>query len=72
VRLVEVPWARPGSGFTMLFEALVLTFAQAMPMSRVAAMTREHDTRVWRIARAPRAHRPGQAGLLRRGPGGDG
>ncbi|MGH3907353.1 MAG: transposase family protein, partial [Pseudonocardiaceae bacterium] len=26
VRLVSVPWARPGSGFTMLFEALVLTF----------------------------------------------
>ena len=33
----------------MLFEALVLTFAKAMPMSRVAAMVREHDTRVWRI-----------------------
>jgi transposase len=49
VRLVAVPWARPGSGFTMLFEALVLTFAKAMPMSRVAASVREHDTRVWRI-----------------------
>jgi transposase len=49
VRLVEVPWARPGSGFTMLFEALVLTFAKAMPMRRVQAMVREHDTRVWRI-----------------------
>jgi transposase len=49
VRLVTVPWARPGSGFTMLFEALVLTFAKAMPMSRVADSVREHDTRVWRI-----------------------
>ncbi|MGH3951393.1 MAG: helix-turn-helix domain-containing protein, partial [Pseudonocardiaceae bacterium] len=49
VRLVAVPWARPGSGFTMLFEALVLTFAKAMPMARVAASVREHDTRVWRI-----------------------
>jgi transposase len=49
VRLVAVPWARPGSGFTMLFEALVLTFAKAMPMKRVEAMVREHDTRVWRI-----------------------
>ena len=47
VRLVEV--ARPGSGFTMLFEALVLTFAKAMPMKRVEATVREHDTRVWRI-----------------------
>jgi transposase len=49
VRLVAVPWARPGSGFTLLFEALVLTFAKAMPMKRVQAMVREHDTRVWRI-----------------------
>ncbi|MGH3772044.1 MAG: ISL3 family transposase [Pseudonocardiaceae bacterium] len=49
VRQVEVPWARPGSGFTLLFEALVLTFAAAMPISKVAAMTREHDTRIWRI-----------------------
>ncbi|MGH3686509.1 MAG: helix-turn-helix domain-containing protein, partial [Pseudonocardiaceae bacterium] len=47
VRQVEVPWARPGSGFTLLFEALVLTFAAAMPISKVAAMTREHDTRIW-------------------------
>src|SRR5699024_10439552 len=42
-------WARPGSGFTMLFEALVLTFAQAMPMSKVQDAVREHDTRIWRI-----------------------
>jgi len=33
----------------MLFEALVLSFAAAMPMAKVAAMTREHDTRIWRI-----------------------
>jgi transposase len=49
VRQVSVPWARPGSGFTLLFEALVLSFAVAMPMAKVAAMTREHDTRIWRI-----------------------
>jgi hypothetical protein len=36
---VSVPWARPGSGFTLLFEALVLRFAGAMPMVKVAAMT---------------------------------
>ena len=49
VRLVVVPWARPGSGFTMLFEALVLTFAKAMPMRKVAETVREYDTLVWRI-----------------------
>ncbi|MGH3684829.1 MAG: transposase, partial [Pseudonocardiaceae bacterium] len=27
----------------------MLTFAAAMPISKVAAMTREHDTRIWRI-----------------------
>jgi transposase len=49
VRQVSVSWARPGSGFTMLFEALALTFATAMPVAKVAAMTREHDTRIWRV-----------------------
>jgi transposase len=49
VRQVSVPWARPGSGFTLLFEALVLSFATAMPMAKVAAMTAEHDTRIWRV-----------------------
>jgi transposase len=49
VRQVSVSWARPGSGFTMLFEALALTFAAAMPVAKVAAMTREHDTRIWRV-----------------------
>ncbi len=48
-RQVSVPWARPGSGFTLLFEALVCNFAAAMPMAKVAQMTREHDTRIWRI-----------------------
>jgi transposase len=49
VRQLSVPWARPGSGFTLLFEALVLSFAAAMPMAKVAVMTREHDTRIWRV-----------------------
>ncbi|MEJ7716350.1 MAG: transposase [Thermoleophilaceae bacterium] len=49
MRQVSVSWARPGSGFTMLFEALALTFATAMPVSKVAEMTREHDTRIWRV-----------------------
>jgi transposase len=49
VRQVGVPWARPGSGFTLLFEALVLSFATAMPVAKIAAMTREHDTRIWRV-----------------------
>jgi transposase len=49
VHLVAVPWARPGSEFTMLFEALVLTLAKAMPMRKVAEQVRVHDTQLWRI-----------------------
>ncbi|MGH3717387.1 MAG: ISL3 family transposase [Pseudonocardiaceae bacterium] len=49
VRQVSVPWARPGSGFTLLFEALVCSFVAVMPVVKVGAMTREHDTRIWRV-----------------------
>ena len=46
---VTVPWARPGSGFTLLFEAYVLMLAKAMPIANVAALVSEHDTRLWRV-----------------------
>jgi hypothetical protein len=49
VRQVAVSWARPGSGFTLLFEALLLTFASAMPVKRIAKFTGEHDTKIWRV-----------------------
>lgn len=49
VRLVNVPWARSGSGFTLLFEAMIMTLAKAMPVKTIAAFVNEHDTRLWRI-----------------------
>jgi transposase len=49
VRLVAVPWARPGSGFTLLFEALVMMLVKEMPVAAIARMVQEHDTRLWRI-----------------------
>ncbi|MHB1444601.1 MAG: transposase [Acidimicrobiales bacterium] len=49
VHLVDVPWARPGSGFTLLMEVAMLTFAKQMPIAPLAAMAREHDTRIWRV-----------------------
>ncbi len=49
VHLVSVPWARPGSGFTLLFEALVLAMSEAMPMAEVSRMVTEFDTTLWRI-----------------------
>jgi transposase len=49
VRQVTVRLARPGSGFTLLFEALLITFAGAMPVAKVATFTGEHNTRIWRV-----------------------
>ena len=49
VRLVNVPWARPGSGFTLLFEALAMTLVTHMPVAAVARLVGEHDTRLWRV-----------------------
>src|SRR5260221_2907916 len=51
VRQVAVPWARPGSGFTLLFEALVMALAREMPVAAVSALVGEHDTRLWRMGR---------------------
>lgn len=49
VRSVPVPWARPGSGFTLLFEAMVVELAKTQPMADVARQVDEHDTRLWRF-----------------------
>lgn len=49
VKLVEVPWARPGSGFTLLFEAMAMILAREMPIKIEAEYLDEHDTRIWRI-----------------------
>jgi transposase len=42
-------WGRPQSGFTVLFEALILTLAKEMPVSEIAELVDEHDTRLWRL-----------------------
>ena len=49
VHQVNVPWARPESGFTLLFEAMVLAMAPHMTMRAISRMVRENDTRLWRI-----------------------
>jgi len=60
VSKVEVPWARPGSGFSLLFEALMMTLVKEMPVATVAGLVGEHDTRLWRVVHhyvnAARAH----------------
>ncbi len=49
IRKVQVPWARSDSGFTLLFEAMVMQMISAMPVRAVARMVGEHDTRLWRV-----------------------
>jgi transposase len=51
VRQLAVPWARAGSGFTLMFEALVMALAKEMPVAAVANLVAEHDTRLWRVVR---------------------
>jgi transposase len=48
-RQVALPWARPGSGFTLLFEALLVALLAQMPVKAVADLVSEHDTRLWRL-----------------------
>lgn len=49
VKQVQVPWARPGSGFTLLFEALIMALVEAMPVAAVARLMGEYDGKLWRV-----------------------
>lgn len=40
-----------GSGFTLLFEAFLMTLAKDMPVNAIARLVKEHDTRLWRVLR---------------------
>ena len=44
---VNVPWAREGSGFTALFEALALSLCAQMPVRQAAALLRCQDKQLW-------------------------
>ncbi len=49
VKTVAVPWARSGSGFTLMMEGVILTLVKHMPVSTVAREIGEHDTKIWRL-----------------------
>jgi transposase len=50
VKTTDVPWARAGSSFTLLFEAMVLAMGRnGMTPKAISRIVGEHDTRVWRI-----------------------
>jgi transposase len=48
VTQVPVPWARPGSGFTLLMDALVLALAQQLPVAQIARLFGVTENRLWR------------------------
>ena len=45
---ISVPWAREGSGFTLLFEALALTMCRDLPVRQSARALRVRDKQLWR------------------------
>lgn len=50
VRLVDVPWARAGSGFTLLFEAYVMALIESeMPVNKIGRLIKENPHRLWTI-----------------------
>ena len=54
VHQIEVPWARERSGFTLLFEALVVTLARMtrMPVRAIGKLLGIRDGRLWRSLKA--------------------
>lgn len=49
VKTVVVPWSRSNTGFTLMFESLVVTMCRQMPVSAVADLVDLHEDSVWRI-----------------------
>ena len=44
-----IPWAREGSGFTLLFERRIIDLAPVMPINTLGQKLGVTDTRVWRL-----------------------
>lgn len=49
VKQVDAPWARSGSGFTLLFELFVIQLAAQMPVAPIADLLSVHPDSIWRI-----------------------
>lgn len=50
VKLVDVPWSRAGSGFTLLFEAYVMALIESeMPVNKIGHLMGENAHRLWTI-----------------------
>ena len=50
IKTYPVPWARKGSGFTLLFEAFaMLLIENEMPVNKAAKITKVYPNRLWNI-----------------------
>jgi transposase len=49
IKRIQVPWARPGSHFTLLFEQVALAMVREMPVFTAARFMELTDKRLWRI-----------------------
>ena len=49
MHLIDVPWARKGSAFTLLFEQAALALVREMPVLAAARLMKVTDTRLWRV-----------------------
>jgi len=58
---VEVPWARPNGGFTLLMEAWLLAMAKVLPVAEVSRQTSVSEDRIWHLIRARVTEAWGQA-----------
>jgi transposase len=47
VKQITTPWEGLSNGFTLLFEAFLVQMCQAMPVSRVASITKTSDDKLW-------------------------
>jgi hypothetical protein len=45
--MIEIPWTRKHSGFTLPFQALILSKADAMLVNAIAELVGETDKRLW-------------------------
>ena len=52
VKNASFPWARPGSGFTLLMEAYLLLLAKVMPVTEVSKQTKVSQDRIWHLIRS--------------------
>jgi len=46
-KLIKTPWEGFSNGFTLLFEALLVQLCQAMPVNKVASLTKTSDDKLW-------------------------